>query len=102
MSKATSLIILTILLIRSLNGNAQINLSFGLEGAHMQGNFQSVSSFAYGGTIGVEIGLSNKSGLTSSTGYLHLVPTEEYTSGYGIPTKSGTKKLRPMLHFSIC
>jgi len=89
MTKTISVLVL--LLSLTTNVNAQFNLSFGAEGALMQKGFGNVAIYGVGGTLGAEIGLSNKSGLTLKTGYLHLNPTDNYAKAHLIPYLFGLK-----------
>jgi hypothetical protein len=89
MMKILSVIVLTFMLI--LNVKGQFNLSFGMEGAVMQGGFKNIALYGCGGTLGAEIGISDKSGFTVQTGFIYLVPEESYATTHMIPYQAGLK-----------
>jgi len=91
MSRVISVLILSILLSLTINVKGQFHLSLGLEGALTQRGFENVASAGVGVTLGAEIGISNKSGFTVQTGYIHLIPEEGYSSTHLIPYIAGLK-----------
>ena len=85
------LLLILVSLVVTQNIQAQFNVSIGGEGALMNGSLKKTASYGFGTTVGVEIGISNKSGFTIQAGYLHLVPEERYASAYMIPYQAGLK-----------
>lgn len=91
MLRVISLLVLTILLSLTTNVKGQVNLSGGVESTLMPNRTKSIGSFGYGGSLAVEIGISNKSGFTARTGYIYLNPGDNYAAAHMTPYMAGLK-----------